>query len=144
MKGKIYKWNDVKGFGFIKPDDGSQKLFFHISVVATNARRPQVGDKVIFESMFDSEDRVRITNVAIEGVTKSVNSPSEPESIQIEHPQTTPLDYILVLVCLSLLAASGVGFYRSGVVDTPLLYAIAAVIVCMFLNRQHKRALIKR
>lgn len=142
MKGKIYKWNDQKGFGFIKPDDGSQKLFFHISVVEIGSRRPQIGDRVLFESIFDSEDRVKITSVAIEGAKKGAGSQSETKPIQIEHQKMTPLDYILVLVCLSLLAASGVELYRSGVVENSLLYGIAAVIACMFLSRKRKKDLI--
>jgi cold shock CspA family protein len=28
MKGIIDQWIDDKGFGFIKPDDGSEKIFF--------------------------------------------------------------------------------------------------------------------
>ena len=36
MKGKIEQWIDDKGFGFIKPDNGSGKMFFHISSVKTN------------------------------------------------------------------------------------------------------------
>ncbi len=28
MKGKITQWNNDKGFGFITPDDNSDKIFF--------------------------------------------------------------------------------------------------------------------
>ena len=34
MKGKICQWKDEKGFGFIQPENGGEKLFFHISFTA--------------------------------------------------------------------------------------------------------------
>ncbi|MFM5879828.1 cold shock domain-containing protein [Aeromonas sanarellii] len=54
MKGKITQWNDDKGFGFITPEDGSEKTFFHISAVSPKDRRPQINDEVLFETETDS------------------------------------------------------------------------------------------
>ena len=49
MKGKITQWNDEKGFGFITPDDNSEKIFFHISVLNPKSQRPKINDVVLFE-----------------------------------------------------------------------------------------------
>jgi CspA family cold shock protein len=45
------KWfNDAKGFGFIKPDDGSEDLFAHYSEVQSGGFRSlQENQKVIYD-----------------------------------------------------------------------------------------------
>lgn len=67
LNGKILKWNDEKGFGFIKPESGSEEIFFHIRSFRTGELRPRAGMQVSFELGVDREGRkqaqyVRATN----------------------------------------------------------------------------------
>ncbi|MEP4534451.1 MAG: cold shock domain-containing protein, partial [Cyclobacteriaceae bacterium] len=87
MKGKISQWNDNKGFGFIQPEDGSEKLFFHVSSVKTSARRPKVGDSVLYESIRDSQQRLKAKGVVIEGVAKDLRSTSNKRAVRTEGPK---------------------------------------------------------
>ena len=32
-KGTIKMWSEERGFGFIKPEDGSQDVFFHVTAL---------------------------------------------------------------------------------------------------------------
>jgi cold shock protein len=45
------KWfNDAKGFGFIKPDDGSDDVFAHFSAIQMDGFRSlKEGQRVVFE-----------------------------------------------------------------------------------------------
>ncbi|EGR0760753.1 cold-shock protein [Vibrio parahaemolyticus] len=49
MKGKLVRWNDDRGFGFIKSDEFSGDIFLHVSNMRKASRRPQVGDQVEFQ-----------------------------------------------------------------------------------------------
>ena len=47
----IVKWfNDAKGFGFIKPDDGEEELFAHLSAITKGGfNNHKEGQKVTFD-----------------------------------------------------------------------------------------------
>lgn len=55
--GKIEKWNDEKGYGFIKPISGNKEVFVHISAFSTKNRRPKVGDRVCYESIIENSGK---------------------------------------------------------------------------------------
>ena len=46
--GKVKMYNDEKGFGFIKPDDGSGDVFFHVTALR-EGDEITVGNAVTFE-----------------------------------------------------------------------------------------------
>jgi len=55
VKTGIVKWFNVqKGFGFIKPDDGSKDVFVHISALErAGMHNLQEGQKISFELVED-------------------------------------------------------------------------------------------
>jgi CspA family cold shock protein len=50
--GKVKMFNDEKGFGFIRPDDGSNDVFFHVSALR-EGDDVTVGKAVTFETGVD-------------------------------------------------------------------------------------------
>jgi uncharacterized membrane protein YsdA (DUF1294 family)/cold shock CspA family protein len=66
-KGRIIEWNDDKGYGFISPATGGDRVFVHISSFLNQRRRPVSGDIVVFETSTDTKGRLQGTRIAYSG-----------------------------------------------------------------------------
>ena len=63
IKGRITEWNDLRGFGFVSPLEGGERVFFHVSAFHTGSRRPTEGEFVSYTLGTDERGRVRATQV---------------------------------------------------------------------------------
>jgi cold shock CspA family protein len=69
-KGKLVRWLDDKGFGFIKPESGGADVFIHVSALKTMSRLPVVGDIIFYETSLDDKGKLRAVNAKIDGVSQ--------------------------------------------------------------------------
>jgi uncharacterized membrane protein YsdA (DUF1294 family)/cold shock CspA family protein len=65
--GKLVRWDDVKGYGFIQPKKGGDDLFLHINEMPHNQRRPLENDLIAYESATDAKGRLRAINAKLVG-----------------------------------------------------------------------------
>lgn len=61
--GKLEKWNDDRGFGFITPVHGDEPVFVHISAFPPDSRRPRIGEPLSFELEPGRDGKKRAVNV---------------------------------------------------------------------------------
>ena len=61
QQGYVEKWQEDKGFGFIKTESG-ESVFFHVSEFKA-PRRPSIGDEVIFTVGQDNQGRLQARHV---------------------------------------------------------------------------------
>jgi len=71
-KGKLVRWIDDKGFGFIKPENGKDDIFIHISALRGMSRKPVIGDVIHYQISFDAKGKTRAVNAKIEGVNQAL------------------------------------------------------------------------
>ncbi|MDC0681410.1 cold shock and DUF1294 domain-containing protein [Sorangium atrum] len=73
--GKIVRWLDDKGFGFIAPADGGPEAFVHIKSLP-RGQRPAVGATVRYRAARDAQGRVRAEDVELAGASASLGPAS--------------------------------------------------------------------
>jgi uncharacterized membrane protein YsdA (DUF1294 family)/cold shock CspA family protein len=100
-QGKITDWKDDKGFGFITPNDGGQRVFVHIKSFANQQQRPVGNEIVTYELAHDTKGRPQANSVALVGKRATAASPSG---------QATPLVFAkapLILTAAFLVFVAG-------------------------------------
>ncbi|WP_350997446.1 excalibur calcium-binding domain-containing protein [Shewanella sp. TB7-MNA-CIBAN-0143] len=89
-RGSLVRWNTEKGFGFIKPETGeNQDVFIHISTLKHMARKPIVGDEILFHRENQPDGKVKAVKASIEGVAV-VSNTTRPASHTGQHHRNSP------------------------------------------------------
>ena len=65
--GQLVEWNDERGFGFVHAETG-ERLFVHIKAITLAARRPLVGDVLVFRRGVGRDGRPAVAAARLEGV----------------------------------------------------------------------------
>jgi uncharacterized membrane protein YsdA (DUF1294 family)/cold shock CspA family protein len=86
-EGRLSQWNDAKGYGFITPDGGGDRLFVHISAFAPRPRRPCQGERISYEPGHDAQGKRRALRVR--GLT--VSTPALSRRHQADKPGNATL-----------------------------------------------------
>lgn len=89
QKGRLKRWNDEKGFGFIEAEGIEQDVFLHISALQSPGRRPVVGDVIYFSVAMDENGRSKAVAASVDGL-KSVFGELESAKTEPRRRQAEP------------------------------------------------------
>jgi len=95
QRGKITSWNDEKGFGFITPTSGHDRLFVHITAFRPRCGAPPINQVVTYTCFKDTQGRPCAINVAYIG--------KKPASSRHWKAKTAALMFVVLV--LSILGA---------------------------------------
>jgi len=111
-KGLLVRWNDDRGFGFIKPSSGGEDIFIHISALKHLHRKPAVGDVINYQVNIDSNGKMKAVNANIEGVKNRRSHNRSGSQNRTMHPMS---------LIISLITLAGLSFlhYQTNSVRNP-------------------------
>jgi uncharacterized membrane protein YsdA (DUF1294 family)/cold shock CspA family protein len=120
IKGKIAQWDDDKGFGFIQPALGGERVFVHVKALQNRQRRPQSGEVVTYSLGKDERGRTQASSVTYAGEKLRLKKAKESSA--------WPLTIVLVFFGLLVLA------YWQTALHPYVLYFYAGISIITFLG----------
>ncbi|MFO1367406.1 MAG: excalibur calcium-binding domain-containing protein [Marinagarivorans sp.] len=99
-RGTLTKWNDDRGFGFIKHSE-TEMIFLHISAVKNMPRRPREGDVLFYDIIQDSSGKKKAACVAIDGLQRINQNPKKGNSHNKVIKQTSKSNFGVFAIILS-------------------------------------------
>lgn len=133
-QGKIIKWYDDKGYGFIRATEDSKDVFLHISDIGKLSKKPAINQLVSYELSKDNQGRYRATHVAYQSNQASFTRPESATSYN-----TVFLFFILLFFVM--VAERTI----NGFIPIPLLFVLIGANLVVFLYYyQDKTSAIKK
>ncbi|MFN3238460.1 MAG: DUF1294 domain-containing protein [Pseudomonadales bacterium] len=99
LQGKITKWDDDRGFGFISWHGDGNTVFFHIKAFLERSRRPEVGDIVTYEIARGDKGKDKAVKVRLAKQARVARKPARKT-------QAGPLPTAFTLVFMCALCVS--------------------------------------
>lgn len=117
IEGKIVRWQDDKGFGFIQTESSSKELFFHISDYRANVR-PSLEENVVFEIGMDKKGKPCAKNVQQASFVQQklkqhdVRCEANQKRLQAKQNNELGIHITLIVGVIFLLALAGLFFAK--------------------------------
>ncbi len=104
LQGQLERWDDNKGFGFIRSDNNPKGIFVHISAFNRNiSRRPLVGDIIFYELHTDYDGKSKAVNARIAGVSDTENPHQSRNNARRNRDNSSKSGINLIIVALVVL-----------------------------------------
>ena len=141
--GKLKKWKDDRGFGFIQPRDDSQEVYLHISELKDSTRRPRENDTIYYYMVVDSDGKIRACNAFISDARIKSASSSTALSGNMKSDRSAHTSFpIAEIILLLLLPGFGTAHF-TWITKNPLpliLYTVMSLLTYILYADDKSRA----
>jgi uncharacterized membrane protein YsdA (DUF1294 family)/cold shock CspA family protein len=100
-QGKIAKWDDERGFGFISTAEAGDSVFVHISSFSRGDRRPSLNEAVSYTPGFDRQGRPRACDVRFMVGASSQRSSRQLSRLGILAALSFAVSFLIILAGLA-------------------------------------------
>lgn len=126
QQGRIAKWNDERGFGFIAPSGGGDSVFVHVSSFPRSSRRPSLNEAVSYTLALDSQGRPQARDVRFIVGSPSASSTPQIPGWDVAIPIVFAMSFLVALAVFAVagwLEISWLALYYGASIITYAVYA---------------------
>ncbi|HSI38669.1 MAG TPA: cold shock domain-containing protein [Methylotenera sp.] len=96
QQGKVIKWVDDKGYGFVTVDSQAEQVFVHVSAFPKGQGRPIIGEAITFEIAIDAKKGMQAYNVLY--LNRVVRTRNQPQTTSIKKQRNYSIFGLLFLI----------------------------------------------
>jgi len=97
--GKLKKWNQEKGYGFLAPAHGGPDVFVHVSELPRGMGEPKPGQSFTFDIESQRDGKLRAVRLQQQGASgAATNTPATP----VTRPTRQRASPVIVLTCVAV------------------------------------------
>ena len=143
-QGKIIKWNDDKGYGFILPKDSKKHIFVHIKSFVNRNIRPEINHDVVYtisKNKDGKQSAINVTratdnllgnktnkkNISLKSISNNSNS-----NYAIDYKSAHSIGIFYIILVLSFLAFLFYSFMHEKLPPTIIIFYIIMGIITYF------------
>ncbi|GAB6906641.1 putative cold shock domain family protein [Desulfosarcina cetonica] len=120
FKGTLVRWNEDRGFGFIKSDSFNKDVFIHISALKRMSRKPRIQDIIYFEISTNREGKRKAVNARIEGVSIKID--------KFNHRNENSFKFKLLFIILIIFALSALFFFKAPMIKSMIKPMVSTIM----------------
>lgn len=117
LEGKLVKWNDERGFGFVKPTQGGREVFVHISAFPRDGGRPRLNEPISFEIEVNRDGKTRA--IAVTRPTVGPRVDSRQVHFKASRPSRSRLGVVLLAIVAIIVGVFGYGAFSHRAANAP-------------------------
>ncbi|CAM3603429.1 cold shock and DUF1294 domain-containing protein [Parendozoicomonas haliclonae] len=129
VEGTLRRWDEDKGFGFIRPNGGNRDVFVHIKSCQSKLNAEHVGETVSFGIGKDKEGRVCAIDVRL---TQASTHKKAQKQARSQSPKSMPKNWLALILGIGFIAFIGYAVFINRY-PLEMLYLIGGASVISFL-----------
>jgi len=102
-QGKIFNWDDDKGFGFVEANGDGERAFVHIKSFKSGSRRPVNGELITYSLVREKDNRYKAKNIQFVLNKKNITKNNHKRSTKRNIDSKGFFNILIIIFSLTLL-----------------------------------------
>lgn len=125
VSGRIVKWDDERGFGFVQTDAISDEIFFHANTLVARERTPKLNEAITVHAQYDADKKRWSATKITSPKREQILAQQQAEERKVVRPLKAQLQWAVPVALLWLAVVAWKMLWLAGAYALVSLIALA-------------------